>query len=86
MVDYLTNDTIADRCDKVKHVKWYLNVHVEMTRETNDGEIDNSQPYFKSMTYILLSKMTLKTMKSMRHFKNNFNLSMNTWHGVLVGH
>lgn len=47
---------LVGRCEKVKHVKWYLNVQVKFVRETNEGEVDTSQPYFKSKTYILLSK------------------------------
>jgi len=47
---------LVRRCEKVKHVKWYLNVQVKFVRETNDGEVDTSQPYFKSKTYIYLSK------------------------------
>ena len=29
---------------------------MEFARETNDGKIDNSRSYFKSTTYVLLSK------------------------------
>jgi len=43
----------------VRHIKWYLNVHVEFTRETNDGKIDNSRSYFKCTTYVLLSKIDI---------------------------
>jgi len=47
---------LKERCDRVKHVKWYLNVQVEFIRETHEGEVDNSQPYFRSKTYTLLSR------------------------------
>jgi hypothetical protein len=40
----------------MKHLKWYINLHVEFMRETNNEERDFSQPYFKSKTYTLLSK------------------------------
>lgn len=49
-------ETLKDRCEKVKHIKCYLNVHVAFTRETNDGVIDSSNPYFKSDTNTLLSQ------------------------------
>ncbi|CAC5417052.1 unnamed protein product [Mytilus coruscus] len=65
-------DTLAERCDKVKHVKWYLNVQVELTRETNDGELDNSQPYFKSRTYMLLSKSDIEDDEINEAFQKQF--------------
>lgn len=64
--------TLAERCDKVRHVKWYLNVHVELTRETNDGEVNNSQPYFKSRTYMLLSKGDIEDGEINEAFQKQF--------------
>lgn len=40
-------EILVERCEAVKHLKWYLNVQVEFIRETLDGESDISQPYFK---------------------------------------
>jgi len=65
-------DTLEERCDNVRHVKWYLNVHVELTRETNDGEIDNSHPYFKSKTYILLFKDDINDDEINEAFQKQF--------------
>lgn len=64
--------TLADRCDQVKHLKWYINVHVELSRETNEGEVDNSRPYFKSNTYILLSKTDIKDDEINEAFQKQF--------------
>jgi len=47
---------LHERCEKIKQVKWYLNLQVELIRETKDEETDTCQPYFKSKTYTLLSK------------------------------
>ncbi|CAC5365506.1 unnamed protein product [Mytilus coruscus] len=64
---------LAERCDKVKHLKWYINVHVELSRETNEGEVDNSRPYFKkSNTYILLSKTDIKDDDINEAFQKQF--------------
>ncbi|CAC5378374.1 unnamed protein product [Mytilus coruscus] len=65
-------DKLAERCDKVKHVKWYLNVHVEFSRETNEGEVDNTHPYFKSGTYILLSKNDIRDDDINEAFQKQF--------------
>ncbi|CAG2242140.1 unnamed protein product [Mytilus edulis] len=65
-------DALAERCDKVKHVKWYLNVHVEFSRETNEGEVDNTHPYFKSGTYILLSKNDIRDGDINEAFQKQF--------------
>ncbi|VDI72562.1 Hypothetical predicted protein [Mytilus galloprovincialis] len=64
--------TLAERCDQVKHLKWYINVHVELSRETNEGEVDNSRPYFKSNTYILLSKTDIKDDEINEAFQKQF--------------
>ena len=47
---------LHERCEKIKRVKWYLNLQVELIRETNDEETDTCQPYFESKTNTLLSK------------------------------
>lgn len=47
---------LTQRCEKANQIKWFLNVQVEFMRETNDGETDNSQPYFRSKTYTLHMK------------------------------
>lgn len=65
-------DALAERCDKVKHVKWFLNVHVEFSRETNEGEVDNTHPYFKSGTYILLSKNDIRDDDINEAFQKQF--------------
>lgn len=49
-------DHLKKQCEQMKHLKWYINLHVEFMRETNNEERDFSQPYFKSKTYTLLSK------------------------------
>lgn len=57
---YRTKDEIkgilTTRCATLKHIKWYLNVHVEMVRISHDGESDISHPYFKSPTFSMLSQ------------------------------
>ena len=47
---------LHERCEKIKQVKWYLNLHVELIRETNDEETDICQPYFKSKTKYIAFK------------------------------
>lgn len=65
-------EALEERCEKVRHIKWYLNVHVEFTRETNDGVIDSSHPYFKSNTYTLLSKNDVKEIDLNEAFQKQF--------------
>lgn len=71
-IRYKIKETLAERSDKLRHIKWYLNVHVELTRETNDGEVDSSRPYFKSKTYILLSKNDIKDDEINEAFQKQF--------------
>jgi hypothetical protein len=48
----------------------YLNLQVEFIRETNDGETDKSELYFKRKTYTLLSKEDLTDNDVNEFFQN----------------
>lgn len=56
----------------MKHIKWYLNVHVEFVTEMVIGESDTSQPYFKSDVYTLLSKENLSQTALNEAFTKQF--------------
>lgn len=42
------------RREKIRDLKWYLNVRVEMVRDVNDGVKEKATPHFRSKTYISL--------------------------------
>lgn len=42
-----------------EEIKWYIAVHVEFYRENRDGTIKTVRPYFRSLTYPLLTGKTL---------------------------
>lgn len=67
IVDYL-----EERCEKLQHIKYNLNVNVIFERETMDGERDTSQPYFASKTYTLLSKNDSSEMDINEAFQKQF--------------
>lgn len=68
----MTDEAVEKRCEKVRHIKWYLNVYVEFTRETNDGVIDSSHPFFKSNTHTLLSNNDVKESDLNEAFQKQF--------------
>ncbi|CAG2232690.1 unnamed protein product [Mytilus edulis] len=43
------------RRDKIRDIKWYLNVRVEMERNIDDGRKEKVAPYFRSKTYTALA-------------------------------
>ena len=77
---------LKERCDRVKHVKWYLNVQVEFIRETHEGEVNNSQPYFRSKTYTLLSRDDASNHEINEAYQKQFQLSTNTLPEGQAGH
>lgn len=56
----------------MKHIKWYLKVHVEFVTKMVIGESDTSQPYFKSDVYTLLSKENLSETALNEAFTKQF--------------
>ena len=61
---------LTERCEKIQQIKCYLNLQVEFIRETNDGETDKSELYFKRKTYTLLSKEDLTDNDVNEFFQN----------------
>lgn len=45
---------LTTRREKVRDLKWYLNVRVEMVGDVNDGVKEKTTPHFRSKTYISL--------------------------------
>ena len=41
-------------------IKWYLVVQVELTSEDRQGEVHTVEPFFRSITYSLLSEDTFE--------------------------
>lgn len=41
--------------DKIRDIKWYLNVRVEMEQNIDDGRKEKVAPYFRSKTYTALA-------------------------------
>lgn len=47
---------LKQRCQELKHLKYYLNISVEMTRQTDDGQEETSKPHFRTQTKSVLSE------------------------------
>ena len=45
---------LEERQDELGQIRWYLDIQVELLRETNDDERDIVSPHFRSGTYALL--------------------------------
>lgn len=46
---------LKTRLEKVRGLKWYLNVKVEMVRDIDNGKKEKAIPHFRSRTYISLA-------------------------------
>ncbi|KAK3107269.1 hypothetical protein FSP39_010803 [Pinctada imbricata] len=46
---------IKERCQQLKHLKWYLNIQVVMQRIRDDGQMHESKPHFRSHSSMLLN-------------------------------
>jgi hypothetical protein len=45
---------LKTRLEKVRGLKWYLNVKVEIVRDIDNGKKEKAIPHFRSRTYISL--------------------------------
>ncbi|CAC5368819.1 unnamed protein product [Mytilus coruscus] len=49
------DNELVMRRDKIRDIKWYLNVRVEMERNIDGGRKEKVAPYFRSKTYTALA-------------------------------
>ena len=46
--------------ERQRSIKWYLVAQVELTREDGDGNVRVAEPFYRSVTYTLLSEATFE--------------------------